>query len=302
MGVAAYLTKPVKQSELFDAIMLTLGVVTPEDESLQSAAAQDLPRLRPLRVLLAEDSLVNQKVATALLESHGHQVVVVTNGREAIATLRSQPFDLLLMDVQMPEMDGLEATETIRAKERQTGEHIPIIAMTAHALAGDRERCLEAGMDAYIAKPIHAREVFEAIATLLGESARSTEAAPSVLPAAAVFDWSTALAAVRGDAKLRRIVAEAAVEEIPQLLNALRQAVADQDAAALMLAGHTCKGSVRYFGATPAFDHAYQLEMMGREGNLQGAADVLAVLEQELGRLEQMLQEFLAAADASREP
>ena len=301
-GIAAYLSKPIKQSELFDAIMLVLGGATPEDESLQTAAAHNLPRLSPLRILLAEDSLVNQKVATALLESHGHKVVVVANGREAVATLRSQPFDLVLMDVQMPEMDGLEATEAIRARERQTGGHIPIIAMTAHALAGDRERCLDAGMDAYTSKPIHAREVFEAIATLLGESARSTQAAPRVLPAEEAFDWTTAVAAVRGDARLRMIVAQAAVEEIPHLLSALHQAVTNQDATALRLAAHTCKGSVRYFGTNPAFDHAYQLEIMGREGKLQGAPEVLAVLEQELGRLEQVLQDFLQAADTAHKP
>ena len=152
----------------------------------------------------------------------------------------------------MPEMDGLEATETIRARERQTGGHIPIIAMTAHALAGDRERCLDAGMDAYTSKPIHAREVFEAIATLLGKSARSTQAAPCVLPAEEAFDWTTAVAAVRGDARLRMIVAQAAVEEIPHLLSALHQAVTNEDAMALRLAAHTCKGSVRYFGTNPA--------------------------------------------------
>ncbi len=164
-GIAAYLSKPIKQSELFDAIMLVLGGATPEDESLQ-------PRLPPAAAQPFADSSGRRQpgqpeVATALLESHGHKVVVVANGREAVATLRSQPFDLVLMDVQMPEMDGLEATEAIRARERQTGGHIPIIAMTAHAAAGDRERCLDAGMDAYTSKPIHAREVFEAIMTLL---------------------------------------------------------------------------------------------------------------------------------------
>ena len=122
-----------------------------------------LPRVGKLRILLAEDSLVNQKLAVALLEEEGHAVTVVTNGREACASVESGNFDLVLMDVQMPEMDGLEATARIRAREKQTETHIPIIAMTAHALKGDRERCLEVGMDAYVTKPIRADELLEAI-------------------------------------------------------------------------------------------------------------------------------------------
>jgi CheY-like chemotaxis protein len=168
LGIAAHLMKPVKQSELLDAIMASLGVVAPEDGSAEASAAERPSRLRPLRVLLAEDSLLNQKLALAVLRKHGHEVVVANHGREALATLESQDFDLILMDVQMPEMDGLEATRTIRTRERRTGDHIPIIAMTAHALKGDRERCLEAGMDEYVAKPIHAEELFRAIAGVVG--------------------------------------------------------------------------------------------------------------------------------------
>jgi CheY-like chemotaxis protein len=166
LGVAAYLLKPVKQSELFDAIVLALGVTTTETETKEEAKPEALPTLPPLRILLAEDSLVNQKLAMGLLKKHGHQVTVANDGREALAALESEPFDLVLMDVQMPEMDGLEATQVIRAREEETGEHIPVIAMTAHALKGDRERCLSAGMDAYVAKPIRARQVLEAIYAL----------------------------------------------------------------------------------------------------------------------------------------
>ena len=117
--------------------------------------------------MLAEDSLVNQKLAVALLEGQGHTVTVVGNGKEAVAAAGSQKFDLILMDVQMPELDGLEAVAQIRAWEQRTGTHLPIIAMTAHALKGDRERCLEAGMDNYVAKPIRAEELFETIDAVL---------------------------------------------------------------------------------------------------------------------------------------
>ena len=124
-----------------------------------------------LQILLAEDSIVNQKLATALLEREGHTVVVAGNGREALAAWESQELDLILMDVQMPVMDGFEAVTAIRAKESQTGEHVPIIALTAHALTGDRERCLEAGMDEYITKPLRAKQLIETIERAIAASA-----------------------------------------------------------------------------------------------------------------------------------
>jgi len=171
LGIVHYLLKPVKQSELFDAIVLALGVTKAEDAVADQPSAP-ARRLRPLRILLAEDSLVNQKVAVGLLHKEGHTVTVASNGKEAIAVAASQDFDLILMDVQMPEMDGLEATGVIRAQQRQRGRHTPIIAMTAHAMKGDRERCLEAGMDDYVAKPIRAKQLFDVIETVLGPSAR----------------------------------------------------------------------------------------------------------------------------------
>jgi len=161
LGIAAFLRKPIKQSELLEAIEVALGIAEPKQAPPPTPVRRG--HRTGLRVLLAEDSLVNQRLAVALLEKEGHMVSVTSNGREALAALQSSPFDLVLMDVQMPEMDGLEATRVIRARERGTGRHLPILAMTAHALKGDRERCLEAGMDGYIAKPIRAEELFDAI-------------------------------------------------------------------------------------------------------------------------------------------
>ena len=166
LGIAAYLLKPIKQSELLEAIELALGILgTRAGASPARARTGGVPRGRSLRILLAEDSLVNQQLAVALLESEGHTVTVANNGREAVAAAETGGFDLVLMDLQMPEMDGLEATAMIRANEREApaGRHLPIIAMTAHALKGDRERCLEAGMDGYTSKPIDAEELFAAI-------------------------------------------------------------------------------------------------------------------------------------------
>jgi len=169
LGIAAYLLKPIKQSELFDAVVAALGVNAVDEQAPPSpAAAQPFERLPPLRVLLAEDSVVNQKLAVALLEKYGHRVTVAADGCEALTALESQPFDLVLMDVQMPELDGYDATAAIRIREQETGRHVPIVAITAHAMKGDRERCLEAGMDAYVTKPIRAKQLFDAIAAAIG--------------------------------------------------------------------------------------------------------------------------------------
>ncbi len=167
LGVAAYLLKPVKQSELFDAIVMALGITAAEDEIPEMLVAEPAGGTASLQVLLAEDSLVNQKLAVGILEKRGHTVVVANDGREALAALATRDFDVVLMDVQMPEMDGLETTAAIRAKEKNTKAHMPIIAMTAHAMKGDRERCLAAGMDAYVAKPIRAKALLEAIRAVL---------------------------------------------------------------------------------------------------------------------------------------
>src|SRR5439155_6300415 len=136
------------------------------EEPIAAAAA---PTTRPLRVLLAEDSIVNQRLAVGLLERHGHRVTIANNGREALELAEQDNFDVILMDVQMPEVDGLEATRTIRQREERSGQHVPIIAMTAHALKGDRERCLAVGMDEYVAKPVRERQLLTALRTVLGE-------------------------------------------------------------------------------------------------------------------------------------
>jgi two-component system, sensor histidine kinase and response regulator len=162
LAIAAFLIKPVKQSELFEAILTALGV-TRIEQAAKPAPPAIPPSPRSLRILLAEDSPVNQKLAVSLLKRLGHETTVVENGREALAAIESETFDLILMDVQMPEMDGLEATQRIRSREQSLLRHTPIIAMTAHALKGDRERCLDAGMDGYVAKPVRLKTLAEAI-------------------------------------------------------------------------------------------------------------------------------------------
>jgi signal transduction histidine kinase/CheY-like chemotaxis protein len=160
LGVAAYLTKPVRQGELLDAILTALGTRPLKEASPSLVTRHSLrENHNHLRILLAEDNAVNQVLAVRLLEKRGHTVTIAGNGKEALAALEKQSFDLVLMDVQMPEMDGFEATAAIRGKEKSSGNHLPVIAMTAHAMVGDKERCLEAGMDDYIAKPIRPEEL-----------------------------------------------------------------------------------------------------------------------------------------------
>ncbi|NQT16376.1 MAG: response regulator, partial [Planctomycetes bacterium] len=317
LGIAAYLPKPIKQSELLDAISTALGVAAPEAEAPEALTADPSDRLPPLEILLAEDSLVNQKLVVGLLQKHGHTVVAVNDGREAIAALRSQDFDLVLMDVQMPEMDGFEATTVIRAKEKRHGGHVPIIAMTAHAMKGDRERCLEAGMDEYVAKPIRAKEVFEAIEAVLtapeepgapSRAAPSTPTAPEAAamePAAAESqaaenespDWPVALKAVRGNRDLLKTLVETVLAELPQMMAAVREAIARGDAAELNLAAHTLKGSIRYFGSTPAARHAAALEQCGQENRLDDVEPSLSALEEALQRLSSALLSYTQSDD-----
>ena len=172
LHIAARLMKPVIQSELFDAVGMALGI-TDRRPDRELATANDLTLgTRSLKILLAEDSLVNQKLAVGLLEKYGHAVAVVETGTQALDRVQSEAFDVILMDVEMPVMDGIEATIAIRELERRTGGHIPIIAMTAHAMKGDRERCIEAGMDDYVAKPIRVKELFRALQSTVDPSRR----------------------------------------------------------------------------------------------------------------------------------
>lgn len=172
LGISAYLVKPIRQGELLQAICNVLNLATQQKAELVTRHTLREERNRS-RVLLAEDNAVNQTLARRLLEKRGYIVSVACDGREALAALDNEHFDVVLMDVQMPEMDGFEATAAIRDRERSTGRHTPIIAMTAHALKGDEERCLAAGMDAYISKPIRSHELFATIEKMIDETGPS---------------------------------------------------------------------------------------------------------------------------------
>jgi CheY-like chemotaxis protein len=167
LGIASYLLKPIKKSELLQAVAGTLRAGHSPKSHVAGPARESTGPCANYRILLVEDSPVNQKLAVAILSRKGHDVVVANNGLEGLRAFKSQPFDVILMDIQMPEMDGLEATRAIRATEKSNGHRIPIVAMTAHALKGDRERCLNAGMDEYLTKPIHAKRLLDTVQSVV---------------------------------------------------------------------------------------------------------------------------------------
>ncbi len=296
LGIAVYLIKPIRQSELLEAILVALGRPSREGERPTVLTRHSLREARrKLRVLVAEDNVVNQELAVRLLEKQGHTVAVAGNGREALDALEkatSRGFDVVLMDVQMPEMDGLEATAAIRQKEKATGRHLPIIAMTAHALKGDRERCLAAGMDDYLAKPIQAKELLAAVEGAVLPAVETRESVPAEPRPEEILDRVTALARVDGDAKLLGELARLFLADTARLLSAVRQAVTRGDAKALEYAAHALKGSVGNFAAHAAFEAAARLEMSGRQGDLAEAQEAYAALQQEIERLKPVLEGF----------
>lgn len=308
-GIDVCLTKPVKQSELFDAITECLGGARMAEPAAVSGVAALRDRLPRLHILLAEDSLVNQKLALALLTPYGHTVSIANNGLEAVRKCAEERFDFVLMDVQMPAMDGLEATRLIRAAERAAGRHTPILALTAHAIKGDRELCLETGMDAYISKPVRAQELYSAIEQLLGEyppqtAPRSTLSPPvavppvAVPPAAAVpgdrpgqAEWNAALAATSVSEETLLELAGLFVAEGPALLGQMRSALASRDRAALGRTAHTLKGNALVFCATSATEAAQRLEAFAAAGDFDAAVAAAAAADRECSRLLSALSE-----------
>jgi CheY-like chemotaxis protein len=247
---------------------------------------------RTLRVLLADDNPVNVRVATHLLEGWGHKVVVAADGREALVALERERFDLALLDVQMPEMTGLELTAAWRDRERRQGGHLPMVALTAHALARDRERCLAAGMDGYVSKPVEAEALFQAIEAA-ARSSSGPVAPTAVTPA---FDRTATLSRFGGDPALFREVALVFLEDWPRLRGDLQAAVERRDPAALQAAAHAIKGTVAVFSAAAAVETAARLESMGAMADLAGLEATARALEAEVSRLN---EELTTAADAA---
>ena len=244
-----------------------------------------------LKVLLVEDNLLNQEVATGLLERRGHEVALAENGREALEVLERQQFDLVLMDVQMPEMDGIQATTAIRDAERQTGGHIPIVGLTAYAMKGDSERFLAAGMDAYVPKPIRPAELFAAIAEITGAGTASVGKGDSTVREAA-------LSRVDGDVKILGRLVKLFREDYPKVLADMRDAISGNEPDALRLAAHSLKSQVGTLGLHEAFELADKLQTIGLEGDLSAAEEIYEALHDEIELRTPELMELAAEGDA----
>ena len=253
----------MKADDLFDAICRVLDgpprVMTPAPPP--PAAAVLAPPVRRVSILVAEDNVVNQRVALRILEKRGHDVTIVNNGREAVAALEHGAFDVVLMDVQMPELGGFEATAIIRETERTTGGHVRIIAMTAHAMNGDRERCLEAGMDGYLSKPID-RDML---------CATVEDSSPAVAPARPVVDHSSTLERLGGDRQRLSDAIHRFLDDCPVRLTAIADAVTARDADRIRVTANELKRAAANLSAIGLFEAAGVLERLGAEHRLDPA-------------------------------
>jgi CheY-like chemotaxis protein/HPt (histidine-containing phosphotransfer) domain-containing protein len=249
-----------------------------------------------LRVLVAEDNEVNQLVARRIFEKLGHQVTVVGTGRDALSAVQSRPFDLVAMDVQMPEMDGLGATRAIRSWEEKTGTHVPIVAMTAHAMKGDSERCLAAGMDGYVSKPIRTHELARAISQVLSPQKTGKATASLLNEANTLIDQKALLAGVDGDPELLRGLTRLFLADYPRNLAQIKDALRLGDAAALAKGAHKLKGAVGNFAAKKVARAAELVERLGKEGELRAASDAFVTLESELALLGEELKRLAVSS------
>jgi CheY-like chemotaxis protein len=293
LGLAGYVTKPIGQSELLDVISGGLrqkaGASARKAESASAVATAQ----QPLEVLLVEDNVVNQKLALLLLERRGHSVTLAGNGRDALKVLEKRTFDVCLMDIQMPELNGLETTAAIRAKEKGTSYRLPIIAMTAHAIKGDREICLQAGMDAYLSKPVRADEMFQTIEALLGDRSSGEAGAAVDISRSRAFDGSAFLSRMDGSHDVCVQIAETFFAEGPRLMASLREALRRRDAVELAKLAHALKGTIANFTEGAAFQSAVTIEQLAKEADLYRATEAFQRLEADLEALLESLRAFV---------
>jgi CheY-like chemotaxis protein len=279
---------------------LTVPAAVPADEDKPSRRRTALRAKNRLRVLVADDNPANRLLVARILEKRGHAVCQAGDGREALAMTQREKLDVVVMDAQMPEMDGLQATREIRARERTTETHVPVIALTASAMSGDRERCLAAGMDGYISKPISAQELLTLVETL-GSQTRLAKPSDQRLPeAGGQFDFRTALARLEGDVEIFKEQVVFFLRDAPGLLAGLQEALAAGDAERLRTTAHRLKGLAAAFDAQAVTERAFDLEQRGQRGDLQEETSaVLKQLEEALSQLTAALIGYLELATSA---
>jgi len=288
LGISGLLTKPVKHSVLLEAILETIGRGPSRGDREVAVGAQVVPESPcELHVLVAEDQTINQQLVEAVLTKRGHVVTLVSNGKAAVDALEGESFDLVLMDIQMPVMDGMEATQAIRQREATGQDHVRIVAMTAHAMKGDREQILAAGMDDYISKPIRQAELIRAVEAAFAEpeAVRAREESPRE----GGFDVSEFLSNIGDDEALALKLIEAFREDRAAFVANIKEAIESQDGERLASAAHAARGAIGNFCADTAVSLARDLETRGREGNLDGVDALNARLAEELERVERAL-------------
>jgi two-component system sensor histidine kinase/response regulator len=294
LGIAAYLLKPVRQSELREAIARVLG--TKEQGAMpmitRYSMEADAETSKSLQILLAEDNQVNQKLAMRLLEKRGHHVTVASHGREALSAMEKKYFDLVLMDVQMPEMDGLEATRLLREREKSSGQHQVVVAMTALVMKGDRERCMAAGMDGYLSKPIRQQELDDVLDTYLAPDYPNLfPSKPDDLPETSVC-VEELFERIDGDRSFLSELLVIFLGDYPGQIQSAREAIAKNNAAELQRVGHALKGALGNLAAPIASGIAGELESMGQSGNISLAGARVDELDEELKRVIETLEEM----------
>jgi two-component system sensor histidine kinase/response regulator len=296
LGIAAYLTKPVFAIDLMTAIERALGTKPIATSALAQSRAGGFAmdgRGKPLRILLVEDNVVNQQVAAGLLTRRGHHVTLAQDGREALTRLERDTYDLVLMDLQMPVMGGLDATVAIRQRERGTGEHIRIVAMTAHAMSTDRERCLSAGMDGYLAKPIDPQLLFAAV-----EQGRQPPPAETLHAQTVTFDEAAFLHRLSDDQVLMADVIRVFLEALPLQLAAINKAVTEGHLDGLRGAAHALKGAAGNLSAGGLFEATRRLEDIGAESRLDAADAAWQHVLIEAAKLTERLHHHITCAQA----
>jgi CheY-like chemotaxis protein/HPt (histidine-containing phosphotransfer) domain-containing protein len=304
LGIAGCASKPVSQGDLLRLISRTLGTERAETPRISPAPSSPSGSVKQLRILLAEDNVINRRLALQILTARGHDVTAAENGREAIEAVERNRFDVVLMDVQMPEMSGVEATRVIRDREKLSGAHLPIIAMTAHAMKGDRERCLDSGMDGYIAKPIDREQLLRLVEADWTRPALDLPApmpeGPPAETATRTCDVDAFIRRAGGDRGLAQEMARLFASEAPGMLANVRSAVSSGNPERVRQAAHALKGAASNFDAADVVAAALTLERMGREGSLEGAGEPMTRLETAADVLMEALHAFaMEAACAS---
>jgi two-component system sensor histidine kinase/response regulator len=300
IGFSAYLTKPIKASQLHDCLMLVVSQapLEPETQAMPIVTRHSLSedKKRKFRILLAEDNVVNQKVALRILGKLGYRADAVANGKEVVSALENISYDLILMDVQMPEMDGFEATAAIRRKERETGNHIPIIAMTAHAMKGDREQCLEAGMDDYVSKPINPQSLTNAIQRWFKKAVLMKPEVPFLEPSEEkeLFDKSGLLDRLGGDEVFLREILGMFLDDAPNQIERMQKQLKEGDLSGLELQAHSLKGAAMNIGGNGLQKAAFELEVAARNRELARARGLMAEILKEFKRLKIALGSSIA--------